>query len=183
MIERVEIILSGSGGQGMILAGIILADAAIREGKSVVQSQSYGPEARGGASRAEVIIGGEELDYPKISNPDILLAMSQQASDKFLNRVKKGGLVILDSSYVTDFPRPDGVRLYSIPISDTARDGLGKEMMANMVALGALIQVSGVIGRDNVQKAVEERVPSGSLEKNILALDLGRKLAKNSDIL
>ncbi len=175
MIERVEICLSGSGGQGMILAGIILADAAIREGKSVVQSQSYGPEARGGASRAEVIIGGEELDYPKISNPDILLAMSQEASDKFLSRVKKGGLVILDSSYVI-LPPDNDLIIHHLPISETAVNRLDREMMSNIVALGALVQLSGVVEKHNIKEAVRARVPSGSVDKNLFALELGREL-------
>lgn len=178
MGEKVEVCLSGSGGQGIILAGIILADAAIREGKSAVQSQSYGPEARGGASRAEVIIGGDELDYPKISAPDILLAMSQEACDKYINRVKKDGLVILDSTYVTSLSH-SGPGLYSIPISETAMNRLGKEMMANMVALGALIQLTGIVGWEHVRKAIEERVPPGSIEINITALKLGKELLLN----
>jgi 2-oxoglutarate ferredoxin oxidoreductase subunit gamma len=176
MAERTEICLSGSGGQGLILAGIILADAAIRDGRSVVQSQSYGPEARGGASRAEVIIGGDELDYPKISSPDILLAMSQEASDKYLKRVRKEGMAVLDSTYV-GFPAVNGIKIYHVPISSTAITSLGREMMANMVALGALVKLTGIVGRDSIEEAVRARVPVGSLDLNLSALEMGRELA------
>lgn len=176
MTDRVEICLSGSGGQGIILAGIILADAAIREGKSVVQSQSYGPEARGGASRAEVIIGGDELDYPKINSPDILLAMSQEASDKYLKRLRQGGMAILDSTYV-GLPPGSGVKVFHLPISSTVITRLGREMMANMVALGALVRITGIVGRESIEEAVRARVPLGSLDMNLSALDMGRELA------
>ena len=96
--KRIEIRLSGSGGQGLILAGIILAEAAIIDGKNAVQTQSYGPEARGGASRSEVIISNGSIDYPKVSKSDILLALTEEAVIKYKGSLKEDGLLILDSS-------------------------------------------------------------------------------------
>ena len=100
MTERLEIRLAGMGGQGMILAGIILADAAFRDGKNAVQTQSYGPEARGGASRSEIVISNQEIDYPEVIQADILLCMSQEACDKYYGNLEKNGLLIVDASHV-----------------------------------------------------------------------------------
>src|SRR5512139_2762594 len=100
-MERYEIRLSGSGGQGLILAGVILAEAAgIHDGKYVCQTQSYGPEARGGASKAEVIISDEEIDYPKAMKPDLLLAMNQRSCDTYLFDLKPNGVLVVDSTFV-----------------------------------------------------------------------------------
>ena len=100
-----QISLSGTGGQGIILAGIILAEAAILENKKVIQTQSYGPEARGGASKAEVIISDENIDYPKIVTADVLLVMSQEACDKYSGILIKGGRLIVDTSAITTIPQ------------------------------------------------------------------------------
>ncbi|NLH86708.1 MAG: 2-oxoacid:ferredoxin oxidoreductase subunit gamma, partial [Firmicutes bacterium] len=121
---RKEIRLSGYGGQGLILAGIILAEAAMRDGYEVVQSQSYGPEARGGASRAEVIISDEPIDYPKVTSPDILLLMSDQACKRFAGSVCEGGTVIVDSGLVTSVPETPGI-VNGFPITDIAVKATG----------------------------------------------------------
>ena len=110
MSERLEIRLAGMGGQGMILAGVLLADAAIRDGKNAVQTQSYGPEARGGASRSEVIISSDEIDYPEVIQADVVLCMSQHACDKYAHPLKLDGLLIVDSGHVQRLPTTLAVR-------------------------------------------------------------------------
>ncbi len=172
-----ELRLSGTGGQGLILAGIIIADAAIRDGKNSIQSQSYGPEARGGASKAEVIINEGEIDYPKVSHPDVLLVMSQEACDKYASDLEKGGIIIADSTYVENLPDVEG-EIYTLPISTTAREKAGREMVANVVALGALARITGVVSRDALTGALLSRIPRGTEELNRKALELGWQLAE-----
>ena len=167
-----SISLTGTGGQGIILAGIILAEAAILEGKQAIQTQSYGPEARGGASKAEVIISDEPIDYPKIITADILLAMSQEACTKYAGVLKKGGKMIVDATNVEDIPAIDA-DIVSAPITKAARDNLKKDMFANIVALGVLVGSTGIVGRDSILQAVLARVPKGTEEVNTKALQLG----------
>jgi len=177
MGNQTELRISGTGGQGIILAGVIMADAAVRDGKNSIQYQSYGPEARGGASRTEVIIGDEEIDYPKVSNPDVLLVMSQEACDKFACDLAKGGVIIVDSTYVQELPEIDG-RVYKLPISRTARERIGREMVANVVALGAIVRITCVVSREALTKALLARIPRGTEDMNRKALELGWELAE-----
>ncbi|KKM11728.1 2-oxoglutarate ferredoxin oxidoreductase subunit gamma [Clostridiales bacterium PH28_bin88] len=172
-----ELRLSGSGGQGLILAGIILAEAAIKEGKNAVQTQSYGPEARGGASKAEVIISSEEIDYPKVSKPDVLLAMTQEACDKYRRDLRPDSLLLADATHVHDIPA-GSTRVYSLPITRVAREELGKEMVANIVALGALAQLTGVVSRESLVSAILARVPKGTENLNERAFQAGWSLAQ-----
>jgi 2-oxoglutarate ferredoxin oxidoreductase subunit gamma len=163
--------LSGSGGQGIIVAGIILAEAAgIYEGKEVCQTQAYGPEARGGASKSEVVISDGEIDYPKAIKPDLVLAMNQKACDSYCHDLKPGGLIIVDASLVKDLP---ATRAIALPFTQIARQELGKEMVANIVALGALAGISGVVAVESLEKAVLARVPAGTEELNRRALAAG----------
>jgi 2-oxoglutarate ferredoxin oxidoreductase subunit gamma len=111
MNRRFEVRLAGTGGQGAILAGIILAEAAILDGKNVVQTQSYGPEARGGASRSEIVISDHEIDYPKVLEPDITLCMSQEGCDRYGNQTREGGLLILDADHVDRASTTQAVRV------------------------------------------------------------------------
>src|SRR5512143_3097601 len=143
--KRIEIRLAGEGGQGMILAGIILAEAAaIYEGKQVTQTQSYGPESRGGASRSEVVISDSEINHPEVLCPDIVLALSQEAYDKFATTVRTGGLLIVDEDAVQTMPDFAGVR---IPVARIASETTGKAITANTVALGALVGLTNLISR------------------------------------
>lgn len=173
-----EFRLSGSGGQGLILAGIILAEAALQNGKNVVQSQSYGPEARGGASKAEVIISDDLIYYPKIENCDVLLALTQKAYDKYIDSLKPGGLLILDNMITRKANRND-VDVYSMPILSTAADKLNKMMVANIVALGCICELSNIVDKKYLEKAVMNRVPHGTEELNKKALIEGFKLVKD----
>lgn len=172
---KIEIRLSGSGGQGLILAGVILAEAAaIYEGKNAVQTQSYGPEARGGASKSEVIISDSEILYPKTSRLDYLLALNQVSCDKYARDLKDDGLLIVDQDAVEHLPI---VKVVSLPLVSTAREEVGKLMTTNIVSLGALVGLSGVVSREALKKAVLSRVPKGTEQLNLKALKLGFKLA------
>jgi 2-oxoglutarate ferredoxin oxidoreductase subunit gamma len=167
---RYEVRLAGSGGQGLILAGIILAEAAgIYDGKFVCQTQSYGPQARGGASKAEVVISDEEIDYPKAVQPDVLLAMNQKSLDTYIFDLKESGILVVDADLVSEFPRS---RALSVPFTRIAHD-LGKTMVANIVALGALAQLTGVVSIEGLTAAVLARVPEGTQDLNRRALAAG----------
>jgi 2-oxoglutarate ferredoxin oxidoreductase subunit gamma len=170
-IDRVEIRLAGEGGQGMILAGVILAEAAaIYDHKNAVQTQIYGPEARGGASKAEVIIADGEIDFPEVIVADVLVALSQEACDKYASNLKKNGLLIVDQDKVGRIPVNSAIKA---PITHLAMDATGKTITANVVALGLLVGLTGVVSRQAIEKAVVARAPKGTEEINRAALAAG----------
>ncbi len=178
MTWRYEIRLGGTGGQGVILMGIILAEAAgLYEGRYVAQTQSYGPEARGGSSKAEVVISDGEIDYPKAVKLDLLLALSQQACDDFYQDLKPEGLVVVDATFVTQFPP---VPTYGIPFTAIAREKLGREMVANIVALGALTQLTPMVSPRAMEMALLGRVPAGTEQLNHAALQAGIAAARQA---
>ncbi len=176
--NRYEVRLSGSGGQGLILAGIILAEAAsIHEGKEAVQTQSYGPESRGGASKSEVVISDAEIDYPKVTSPDLLLAMTQEACNRYIDDLKSTGIAIFDSVFVENPPKMPNV--ISLPLTSLAKETTGKTIVANIVALGAITAVSKVVSKEAIEKAVLARVPKGTEEINLKALHAGFEAVEN----
>ena len=160
-----------------MLAGIVLAEAAIHEGKNAVQTQSYGPEARGGSSKAEVVISDSEIDYPKATEPDYLLALSNDAYKSYGVSMKKG-IIIADESLNIDPPAK--VPVVRLPILETASNKLGRAVVANMVALGVLGGISGVASPETLKEAVRNRVPKGTEELNTEALEQGLLLAKQA---
>jgi 2-oxoglutarate ferredoxin oxidoreductase subunit gamma len=169
--DRFEIRLAGEGGQGMLLAGVILAEAAaVYDGLNAVQTQSYGPEARGGASRSEVVIAQGAVDFPKVIAADCLLCMSQEACDKFYEQVKEDGYIIVDSSNVSRVPTH---RAIAVPITEIAEQVTGRRITASIVALGLVGGLTGVVSRRALEEAVGDRVPSGTEEMNIKALAAG----------
>jgi len=169
--NRMEIRLAGEGGQGMILAGIILAEAAaIYDNKNATQTQSYGPEARGGASKAEVVIAQAEIDHPEVINADVLVAMSQEACDKYAGNLKKDGLLIVDQERVGRVPSSRAIK---VPITRLAQESSGKSITANVVALGVLVGLTNVVSKDAISQAVEARAPKGTEEMNQAALSAG----------
>lgn len=178
MCRTYEIRLSGTGGQGLILAGIILAESAVLDNKNAVQSQSYGPEARGGASKSEVIISDSNIYYPKVTNPDIFLALSQEAFNKYIDSVKDNCLVIVDSGIDTKNENTEGI--ISIPIISTAEDRLGKPMVANIVALSAIVGLTNIVSKESLEKAVLSRVPKGTEQLNRSAILEGYSLIKTN---
>ena len=178
MSFRYEIRLSGSGGQGLILMGIILAEAiGIYDGKYVAQTQSYGPEARGGSSKSEVVVSDEEIDYPKAMKLDLLLAMNQKSCDEFYPDLKPDGLLIVDSTFVTQLPTP---KVFQIPFTRMARETFKKEVVANIIALGALSQLSPIVTPKAIESAVLARVPRGTEKLNRDALRAGMNAAKQA---
>lgn len=163
--------LSGSGGQGVITAAIIFAESAVLEGKEAVQSQSYGPEARGGASKAEVIVSEQTIFHPKVTCPDIVLAMTQKAADKYYRDLPAAGILVLDEDLVPEVP--PHANIVKVPITRLAVENLGKSLYANIVALGLLVKLTEIVGIETVKEVVSRRVPAPTLEKNMQALELG----------
>jgi 2-oxoglutarate ferredoxin oxidoreductase subunit gamma len=169
--DRTEVRLAGEGGQGMILAGIILAEAAtIYGGQNAVQSQSYGPEARGGASKSEVVISSGEIDHPEVLQPDVVVTLSQEAFRKFASSIRSGGLLIVDADKVDSTSAPGAIRL---PITKMAFETTGRIITANTVALGVRVGMTGVVSREALEKAIIARAPRGTEEMNHKALEAG----------
>lgn len=178
MGNRTEFRFAGSGGQGLILAGIILADAAITyENKNAVQTQSYGPEARGGSSKSEVIVSDNDIEYPKATKLDYMVALTQESFSKYISDIKDDGITIIDGEMVTDYSKAKG-KLYLLDMVKTAREELGKLLGLNIIALGALVEISGIVSHESVEKALMNRVPKGFEEYNKKALEIGFRLAK-----
>jgi len=176
---RREIRLSGYGGQGLILAGIILAEAAMHDGHEAVQTQSYGPEARGGASKAEVIISDEPIDYPKVTAPDVLLLMSDAACKRYACTVEPSGTLIVDSGLVANVPENRGV-VHSIPITDISVEATGRAITANIAALGVLNTVAELVSPESLERAIAARVPRGTAEINMKAFRAGVEAAQKA---
>ena len=172
-IDRFEIRLAGAGGQGLILAGLILAEAvAIYDNKNAIQTQSYGPEARGGASKSEVIISDGKIDYPKVMYADVLLVLSQEACDRYFYGLRPDGLLVVDSDLVERVPIS---RAVAVPITAIAQEATGRTITANSVGLGLLGGLTNIVSRQALEKAVEARVPKGTAEMNIQAVAAGWK--------
>jgi 2-oxoglutarate ferredoxin oxidoreductase subunit gamma len=173
---RKEIRLAGTGGQGLILAGVILAEAAgVYEGKKVIQTQSYGPEARGGASKTDVIISDSEILYPKARQLDILACLSQKSCDTYIKDLKQDGTIINDSFYVKSCSIKNCTNL---PLSQRTRERFGREIFMNIVLLGALSELTKIVTLDSLKKALQNQVPPATLENNLRALELGVEIAK-----
>jgi 2-oxoglutarate ferredoxin oxidoreductase subunit gamma len=179
-IDRFEIRLSGSGGQGIILASIILAEAAgIYQGYNVSQTQSYGPEARGGRCKAEVVISSRQIDYPKAVQLDMMLAMNQASHDAYCYDFKPNGLLLVDSGLVDQVHTS---RVVSLPFTKIAMEVTGRDLSANMVALGALGHFSHLLSRKSLEAALSARVPRESRKMNRKALQAGIKAAENFNL-
>jgi len=177
-----EIRLSGEGGQGLVLAGKILAEAAaIYDELNATQSQSYGPEARGGASRSEVIISDGEIDFPKAQNLDLLLALTQESLDKYHGDLKSGGLLVVDADDVKRLPERD-CKVVRIPFTRLAREKLGKVIVANIIAVGSIVRLSRIVTEQAVEQAIRARVPRGTEDLNLEAFRLGLEVAREPEI-
>lgn len=180
MRDSLQIRLSGAGGQGLITAGVILAEAALRDGKEVVQTQMYGPSARLGASRSEVIISDHEIAYPEVTDLDLLLCMSQEALKKYVPQANADTRILVDASTVevgsTKYERSERIR--EIPITEVAQE-LGNKVVANVVALGVLNVTEQIVDPESLRAAVQTRVPDRFQALNEKALDKGQELAPN----
>jgi 2-oxoglutarate ferredoxin oxidoreductase subunit gamma len=179
-VERFEIRLCGSGGQGIILAAIILAEAAgIIEGYNVSQTQSYGPEARGGRCKAEVVISSSQIDYPKAIQLDMMLAMNQASCDAYCYDFKPNGLLLVDSCQVDQAPTS---RVAALPFTKIARDVAATDLVASIVALGALGHFCPLLSRKSLEAALFARVPPATRKINSKALRAGIKAAEKFDL-
>lgn len=169
--DRFEIRLSGSGGQGMIFGSVVLCEAVGKSGdKRVVQSQSYGPEARGGASKADVVISDNEIYYPKAMKLDLLLAMTQESLDKYYGDLKEDGTLIVDTSLVTNIPTED---YYGLEFTRLCRKEIGSIVVANVMALGAICAITKMFSKEALTEAVLARAPRGTEDRNKKAIEIG----------
>ncbi len=176
-MARQEVRFAGFGGQGLLLAGIILGKAAcLYAGKQAAQTQSYGTEARGGASQCNVVIDEKEITYVGVVNPDVFVVMSQEAYDKLIGEVKEGGVVFYDSDLVRIKENPVA-RQIPVPSTVTAKN-LGRQMVANVVMLGAMVEGTKILDADQVKACLKESVPPGTEGLNLKAFDAGRSLFK-----
>ncbi|MEM3565473.1 MAG: 2-oxoacid:ferredoxin oxidoreductase subunit gamma [Candidatus Bathyarchaeia archaeon] len=170
---RVEIRFAGFGGQGIIKSGIMVATAAcIYGGKHAVQTQSYGPESRGGACRSEVVIADDEIDFPKVTEPDILVVMSQHAYNEYAETVKKGGTIILDPDMIPNEREIEGVKVFKVPATRMAEE-LGRRIVANVVMLGAFAAITGMVDKEALKESIKANVPKGTEELNLKAFEMG----------
>ncbi len=175
---KTEIRISGSGGQGVILASVILGTAAsLYEGKETVQSQSYGPEARGGASKADVIISDTPVRYPKAREIDIMVCLTQKAADKYLKTIKSGGIVIVDSDFVNASKCRKKIDLHSLPLYSTTMKEMGRIIALNVVSLSALVTITKIVSEKSLEKAVMDAAPKGTEDFNLKALEIGKNIA------
>ncbi|HVP25806.1 MAG TPA: 2-oxoacid:ferredoxin oxidoreductase subunit gamma [Methanomicrobiales archaeon] len=173
---RHEVRFSGFGGQGIILAAVILGRAAaLYDGKHAVQTQVYGPEARGGASMSAVIIDDEPILYPEVHVPDIYVIMSQEGFERYGAKAPKEAVMLIDSDMVEGRP---GCTFREIPATSEARNTLGKVIVANIVMLGAVVAATGIVSDDAIEKAVLDSVPKGTEKLNLAALQKGMELVR-----
>ena len=177
-MDRLRMVFSGSGGQGVITAAIILAEAAVLyENLNAVQSQSYGAEARGGATRSDVIISDSTIDYPKVIQPNVLVCLTQEAYNKFYPIIRPGGLLISDTRYVKTQKKVDAQQK-EIPMYENVMDKIGKPIVFNIFMLGAVIAILDLISPESILKVLQNRIPKDFLELNRQALDLGMELGR-----
>ncbi len=180
-MSRTEIRLTGFGGQGIILSGYIVGKAAaIHDGKQATFTQSYGPEARGGACGAQVIVSDEPIHYPHLVAPSILVAMSQAAYNKYAPTLKEGGLLIVDQDLVDTGETTGEVKLLSVPATRLAEE-LGRKIVANIVMLGFFAAVTDVVSVEAMRKAVLSSVPKGTEELNRKAFQMGYEYGSAAD--
>jgi 2-oxoglutarate ferredoxin oxidoreductase subunit gamma len=171
-------VFSGSGGQGVITAAIILAEAAVlHEGLEAVQTQAYGAAARGGATRSDVIIADSPINFPKVIQPNVLVCLTQEAYNKFYPIIRPGGLLITDSRFVNLHNKVDA-RQRELPLYRTVMDEIGKPIVFNICMLGAVIGLTEVVEPESIMKTLETRIPADFLNMNRKALEMGLALVK-----
>jgi 2-oxoglutarate ferredoxin oxidoreductase subunit gamma len=180
MKGRIRFVFSGAGGQGVVTAAIVLAEAAVLyENLVAVQSQTYGPEARGGAARSDVIISDSEIYFPKVTQPNVLVCLTQEAYNKYHSIIRPGGLLISDSRYVKTEKKIDA-RQVALPMFRTVMEKIGNSVVFNMCLLGAVVALTDILKPESIVKAMERRLEHKFPEVNRRALDLGLRLGKES---
>ena len=183
---RLEVRMAGFGGQGIVSAGLMLAAAAcIHENRNAVQTRSYGPESRGGACKSEVVISNEKIDFPTVTEPDILVVMSQEAYNAYANTVKNGGTLLLDSDLVPKEKSTLQIRVFRVPATKIAEE-IGKSLVANVVMLGALTSITNLVSPKSMKKSILSTIPQGTEKLNLEAfergVDFGKRLLEKKDV-
>ncbi len=177
-MSRIEVKIGGFGGQGVILAGMILGRAAaLYDSKDATLTQSFGPEARGGSCSAQVVLSKERNLYPCVTRPDVLMVMSQPAYDKFIDEVVPNGLVLYENCLVKPGPLPEGCRAFGLPATKIAED-MGRKMVLNIVMLGFLTSLSGLADVGAMRRAISDSVPPGTQGLNQDAFNRGYEQGK-----
>ena len=180
-MERCRMVFSGSGGQGVITAAIVLAEAAVlHEGLMAVQSQAYGPEARGGATRSDIIIADEPINFPKVIQPNVLVCLTQEAYNQYYPIIRPGGLLITDNRFVKIQRKVDALQK-ELPMYRNIMETIGKPIVFNICMLGAVIALTKLVKSDSIMKVLEDRLPAGFIKMNRDALDLGMKIAADNE--
>jgi 2-oxoglutarate ferredoxin oxidoreductase subunit gamma len=172
MAQNWQIRLSGTGGQGVIKGAMILAEAALIDGNNATQSQVYGPESRGGSTRAEVNISDQQILFPKVETPNLLLIMSLESYGKYAGQVAPGGILILDGD-IGRGDRHDGLEVYRAPITVIARDQVGNEMCANVVALGVINAITHMVSDEGMEESLRRNFKAAVFEMNMRAYQAG----------
>jgi len=171
-----QALICGYGGQGIVLAGTILGQAAFNDGKWVGGTNSYGAASRGGACRSEVVISGQPIIFPYVIEVDVLIAMYQTAYDKYIGEVRReGGIVVYDDRFVAP-DKVDGVRQVPVPATRTALEELKSELVPNVVMLGAVVEITGLVTKDALRSAVAETVAERLRELDLKAVEAGFRL-------
>jgi len=175
-MPKTEIRIAGFGGQGVVLAGVLLGNAAVLyDDRHAVQTQTYGAAARGGAARSDVIIGESEIVYPQVTAPDIMIALSLEAMEKYLGELRKCAILIIDEDLVTA-PEGTSFDIHQVPATKIAVNEFGRGIVANMIMLGFLVALTGVVSIEAMQKAIRDSVPKGTEELNLSAFEKGIEL-------
>ncbi|MHA1959039.1 MAG: 2-oxoacid:acceptor oxidoreductase family protein [Candidatus Thorarchaeota archaeon] len=180
-MARYEIRFGGFGGQGIVTMAVVLGETlSLVEGKHCVQTQSYGPEARGGATKSEIVVDDDEVDYPKVQEPDIFVAMSRAAYLEYVDGLKDDGILIIDEDLVDiEGDLPDGIKIYKIPATRIADKDVGVKQSTNVVMLGAFAAITGIVTIDGLKQRVVERWPRFK-ESNLKALEAGVKAGEGA---
>lgn len=184
-MPKIEIQISGFGGQGIVLAGYIVGKAiSIYDKKSASMTRSYGPEARGGACSSGVVVSDDNtlVDYPKVEQPDVLVTMSQEAYNTYIDRLKSGGILIYDADLVTLQPSRDDIKTFPVSATRLADEELGKRIVANVVMLGAFARITGLVSEDSMLQAIKTTVKKDYVELNERAFQLGLKAAESLEV-
>ncbi len=179
-MRRTRIVFSGSGGQGVITAAIVLAEAAvIHEGMNATQSQSYGAAARGGSTRSDIIISDHEIDFPLVNQPNILVCLTQDAYNTYAPIIRPGGTLITDTRFVSITRKVDAKQI-ELPVYENVMEKIGKPIVFNVAVLGALLGINPLLKKESVMSVIAGRVPKDFLELNNNAFEVGYEIGSQA---
>jgi 2-oxoglutarate ferredoxin oxidoreductase subunit gamma len=177
-MERMRMVFTGSGGQGVITAAIIFAEAAVLyEGLNATQSQAYGAAARGGSTRSDIIVSDEDINYPWVIQPNMLVCLTQEAYNVYAPIIRPGGLLLTDSRFVKQERKVDAWQV-ELPMYKTVLDEIGKPIVFNICMLGVVVALTELVQPASIMAVLKDRIPSGFLDMNRKALDLGIEMGR-----